>query len=287
MLDIKGPPGHISNLKLKASYWYVTHKIQLKQGLIVSLIALSIMLYGFSVYRGAMILFIEDKVSEQNLAYLPADFIDYQYFHQANKPKKLRVLGFEAIGGREEKYDFVAKIENPNDKWIAEAATIQLISGQDVIAEKVVFVYPQEEKYVAIFGQEVSGPTPALKIDKVNWQRYLEFEQFAQPRLKFEISDIKFRSARESGVRGELPVSVLNFRIANDTGYSYWSVGVYMILLSGSKVVGANYLALDQFTSQEAREVEMRWYESLSNVNKVEILPEINILDPVSYMPVE
>jgi len=287
MPNINGQPGRISNLKLKASYWYVTHKIQLKQGLIVSLIALSIMFYGFSLYRGAMILLVEDKASEQNLAYLPADFIDYQYFHQANKPKELRVLGFEAIGGRDGQYDFVAKIENSNEKWIAEAVTIQLISNQDVMAEKVVFVYPQTEKYVAFFGQEVNGPTPALKIDKVDWQRYLEFENFAQPRLKFAISDIDFQSARESGIRGELPVSVLNFKMANDTGYSYWSVGVQMILLSGSKVVGANYLALDQFISQETREVEMRWYESLGGVSQVEILPEVDILDPTSYMPVE
>jgi len=287
MPNINGQPGRISNLKLKASYWYVTHKIQLKQGLIVSLIALSIMFYGFSLYRGAMILLVEDKASEQNLAYLPADFIDYQYFHQANKPKELRVLGFEAIGGRDGQYDFVAKIGNSNEKWIAEAVTIQLISHQDVMAEKVVFVYPQTEKYVAFFGQEVNGPTPALKIDKVDWQRYLEFENFAQPRLKFAISDIDFQSARESGIRGELPVSVLNFKMANDTGYSYWSVGVQMILLSGSKVVGANYLALDQFISQETREVEMRWYESLGGVSQVEILPEVDILDPTSYMPVE
>ena len=90
----------------------------------------------------------------------------------------------------------------------------------------------------------------------------------------------------ESGIRGELPVSTLNFKITNGSAYSYWQVGVYMVLLGPGNVAGANYIALDQFLSGQTREIEMRWYEVLSSVNKVEILPEINVLDSGVYMPV-
>jgi len=234
-----------------------------------------------------MILLVEDKTTNQGLAYLTADFIDYEYFHEVNKPKDLQILGFDAVDGREGKYDFVAKIKNSNEKWVASEVIIQLVSGEEVIAEKTSFVFPNEEKYIDIFGQEIVGPTPGLKIAKVIWRRHLKFENFSFPRLKFEVSDIEFQSARESGIRGELPVSILNFKISNNSGYNYWTVGVHMVLLSGSKVVGANYIAEEQFRSGEVRDIEMRWYESLPSNVQIEILPEVNILEPTAYMAVE
>lgn len=280
-------PSPISNLKLKISYWYVTNKLQLRKGLVVSLVILSFIFYSYSIYRVSMILLVEDKTTNRGLAYLTADFIDYEYFHEANKPKNLQILGFEGVDGREGKYDFVAKVNNPNDKWVASEVVFQLMSGEEIIAEKTSFVFPNEEKYIEMFGQEIVGSTPGLKIAKVVWRRHLEFENFSLPRLKFEISDIEFKSSRESGIRGELPVSILNFKMANNSGYNYWTVGVHMVLLSGSKMVGANYLALEQFRSEETREIEMRWYEPLPSNVQIEILPEVNILDPTTYMPVE
>lgn len=287
MPDINSQPNKVSNFKLKVSYWYVGHKLELKRALIAFLIVLSVIFYSYSIYQVIMILFVQEESFRQDMASLTTNLIDYEYFHRVNKPKDIKILGFDSADGREGRYDFVAKVINPNPQWVASKVLFQLVSGSQVIAEKTSFIYPNETKYIMIFGQEVSGNSPMLKIADVDWSRYRQFEEFADPRLKFTTSDIEFKSARESGIVGDLPVSTLDFKITNNSAYSYWQVGVQMVLLSSQKVVGANYISLDQFLSGETRDIEMRWYEPLSSVNQFEILPEVDILSADSYMPVE
>jgi len=288
MPGINGQPNQVSSFQLKLSYWYVTHKLQLKKGLSILLIFFSIILYSYSIYRAAMILLVEDQGFKQDISLLSTDLIDYSSLRQINQPKELEILGFDTIGGKDDRYDFVALIRNSNSQWVARQVTLQLLVGQTVVAEKNSFIYPGEDKYIAFFGQKVSGyNNPVLNIAQVTWRRYRDFEELAGPRLKFEVSDIKFSSAKESGIRGDLPVSRLTFKITNASAYSYWQVGVYMILFSGGRPIGANYTSLDQFRSNEARDVDMRWYESLPSVNQVEVLPEVDILSPGSFMPVE
>lgn len=286
--DTNGQPGKVSNFKLKASYWYVSHKLQLKKLLIAFLILLGVGFYSYSIYQAIMILFVQEQNFRQDMANLSENLIDYPYFHEVNKPHDVQILKFDIVRSRDSHYDVVAYVKNPNSKWIASRVSFQLIVGGVVVAEKVGFIYPNEEKYFAIFDQEVSlQGSPILKIAKVDWRRYRQFEEFAEPRLKFDVSDIEFKPSIDSGIRGELPVSILNFKITNNSAYSYWQVGTYMVLSSSQRVVGANYISLDQFKSGESRDVEMRWYESLSSVNKIEVLPEVEILSDASYMPVE
>jgi len=288
MPEPNNQPSKITNFQLKFNYWYVTHKLQLRKGLIVFLILLSFGFYTYSIYKAVVILFIDDENLKRELNYLSADSINYSYFHQVNQPKDLEILSFDSLSGRENRYDFVAKIKNPNPQWFAANVSFQLIAGGEILAEKNSFVYPGEEKYIAVFGQELdSFGSPTLKISNISWRRVHQFSDYAPPRLNFKTSGIEFKSAQDSGIRGELPVSTLNFKITNSTAYSYWQVGVFMVLLSGEDPIAANYLSLDQFRSGETRNVEMRWYESLPSVQQIEILPEVDIFSPASYMPVE
>jgi len=281
-------PNKVTNFQLKFNYWYVTHKLQLRKGLIIFLILLSFSFYAYSIYKAVVILFIDDQNLNRELNYLSADSINYAYFHQVNQPKDLEILSFDSLAGRENRYDFVAKISNPNPQWFAANVLFQLLSGGKVIAEKNSFIYPGEEKYIAFFGQELTSfENPSLKVADIGWRRVHQFSDYALPRLNFTTSDIEFKSAQDSGIRGELPVSTLNFKITNNTAYSYWQVGVFMALLSGSDPVAVNYLSLDQFHSGETRNVEMRWYESLPSVQQIEILPEVDIFNSTSYMPVK
>ncbi|MBI3290836.1 hypothetical protein HYZ76_00975 [Candidatus Falkowbacteria bacterium] len=287
MVEPGGQFNKVSPFRLRASYWYVSHKLRLKQGLVVFLILLSITLYSYSLYKVLLILVVQNQSFKQDLLQLSSNPINYSYFHQVNQPRDLRIVSFDALDGSDGRYDFIAKIENPNPKWFAAEVLLQLISGSEIISEKRSFIHPGEQKYVAFFGQELENfVNPVLRIADVSWRRTQDFAQYAEPRLKFSVSDIDFKSAQQSGVRGELPVSILSFKIRNDSAFSYWQVGVYMALTSDQRVGAANYISLDQFVSGQTREVEMRWYEALPPVGSIEILPEVNILDESVYMRV-
>lgn len=281
-------PDQVTNFQLKFSYWYVTHKFQLRKILIVFLIVLNVGFYSYAIYRAVVILVIEGPSYRQDVNSLPANLVDYNYFREANKPQSLEFLSFDSLGGQDDRYDFVAQISNQNSDWVATDVLFQLIADDQVIAEKRSFILPQEDKYIGFFGSEMTGlSNPTISIADVKWQRVHQFEVFKEPRLNFIIADLEFKSAQESGIRGDLPVSTLNFKITNGTGFNYWHVGVYMVLLSGSQVVGANFTSLDQFLSRETRNIEMRFYESLPEVTEIKVLPEVNILDPEVYMPVQ
>lgn len=282
-----GQPDEVSSWRLKVSYWYVINKLQLKQGLMVFLIALSVVFYSYAGYRLVVILFIQDKDFQQAVSYLPQDLINYSYFRQVNKPKDLAIVGFDIIASSDQRYDYIVKVRNANLNFVASPVVFQLVEGGRVLAEKTGFVYPGEEKYVGFFGQvPASAGGAAVKIARVGWRRYSGFADFSAPRLRFETSEIKFKSGQESGIRGQLPVSTLNFKITNNSAYGYWHVGVYLVLFNGSSAVGANYILLDQFESGSTKDVEMKWYEPLAGVAQIQILPEVDILDPAVYMPV-
>lgn len=288
MAEANNQPGKISNFQLQISYWYVTHKLQLRRALVIFLIILSAGFYSYSIYKAVDILIIQGPSFQRDLNFLTTNLVDYSYYRQANKPDNIQIAEFSAVGGHEGKYDFVAKLKNPNSDFTARQVLVQLLAGGQVVAEKTTFVYPNEEKYVGIFGQQIAGGgNPVIKIARIDWFRVNKFEELSQPKLRFEISEIEFKSARDSGVRGDLPVSTLDFKIKNDTAYNYWRVGVYMVLFGADRIVGANYMALDQFLAGETRELQMRWYESLPSVTRVEILPEVDILNPDSFMPVQ
>jgi len=288
-LMVENSSNQVSDLNLKISYWYVTHKSQLKKLLVIFLILLNVALFGYSIFRATMILFVQERDYRQLIASLPVDLIDNEYFHQKNKPASLQLLGFSAIRGVENTYDFVAGIGNPNKKWMAQLVVAQLVSGSEVIEQKELFLYPQEEKYVVFFKQKDIDPGSAvIKISEVHWRRVLDFPALAEPKLNFEISEVNFQPATKLGLTGNLPISNLSFKIQNKTAYSYWQVGLVMVLLTSQGTVGgANYFVLDRFLSGETRTVEMRWYEPLPPITDVKIIPEVDIFNAAAYMPVK
>lgn len=287
MPDKERGPDQVSNFNLKLSYWYVSNKLRLKQALVAFLIIANVSLFAFAGYRAVKILFFDDKILNQSLQNLTQQLIDYEHFRQVNYPAELEIIDFDAvnIGGGE--FDYVAKVKNLNPKHIARQAVFELVSGGSVIASRTTFIYPEEEKYIMFFNQQGVSATANLRVSDVAWRRINQPEKFFPERLMFEINNVDFQTARETGLRGELPISTLTFDVANTSAYGYWTVGVYIALYSGSQVVGANYISLDNFMSGETKEAEVRFYENIPAVSRVDVVPEVDLLDSESYIPVD
>ncbi len=281
-------PSQVSNFRLKASYWYVTNKFKLRKLLIFSLIFFNVGIYVFAIGWALAIYFIDEPKFNSDMAVLESNLTDYSYWRQAQKAKDLQILEFYSTDGREGKYDLTVKIKNPNPDYYGKAINLDLYSAGEIVESKQGYILPNEEKYFTFFGQKLGSGSPEVSISKVAWKRVdYKFQDFSVPRLRFEITDINYKSAADSNLRGKLPISTLNFKIKNNTGYSYWQVGVQMILLSAQQVVGSNYITLENFISGQTKEVEMVWYENMASVNKIQIIPEVDILNPNSYMKVQ
>lgn len=281
-LPITPQAAKVSKLNIGLSYWYINNKLRLRQALVIFLILLSVGFYLFTLYRGATIIFIDDPILSRNLGELTDNSIDYTYFHRANQPAEIQILSFDSTAGTDGRFDFVAKLANPNENFTASKVDLLLVVGSKPIAEKSTFILPGEEKLVVFFGEEIEQfGSPVLHISKVQWARQRSYAEYAEPRLNFEITGLDFTSANN-----QLPVSTLNFKIKNNTAFSYWQVGVYASLISGGSITAGNFISLDQFVSGEIRDVEMRWHEPLFGVTDFEIFTEVNILDESVFMGV-
>jgi len=278
----------VSKFSLRLSYWYINNKLRLRQALVIFLILLSVGFYGYALIGGGKIVFIDDRNLYTSLNELTSNTIDYTAYHRANRPKDIEILSFDATDGRQGRYDFVARLFNPNENFSASAVELMLVVGSQVVAEKSVFILPGEKKFVVFFGEEVERfRDPTLKIIDTNWARQRSYKEFADIRLNFEISAIDFNSASSRRNAGQLAGSTLNFKIKNASAFSYWQVGVYAGLISAGEIVAVNFISLDLFESGATRDVEMIWYENLPTISDFEIIPEVNILDDGVYMLVK
>lgn len=281
-------PKEAEDFKLKVSYWYVTHKLRLRQALVVFLILLNVGLFGYALAYGSYLFFIDTPRYLKMFSTLSNDLIDYDYFRRVDQPRQLQIGVFHALRGADNTTDFVVSLVNDNQDWVATKVDVQLVGGGGIIEQKLTFVYPGEEKYVVFFNQEAVDVNAAnIRLFDTQWHRFQNFSDFSQTRLDFATSNIEFRPVTRSGLRGELPISTLDFTITNNTAFSYWRVGLYMILLTGNSIGGANFLAIDQLKSGQSQDVSVRWYQSLPPVSSVLIVPEVDILDANSYMPIE
>jgi len=279
-------PVPVTSLGLRLSYWYVTHKLQIKAAVVAVLVVLNIGLFGYSAYRATILFYVELPDYQQSLRDLTTQPIDYAYFRQANAPRPLQIATFEAVGGQDSRYDLVVKLSNPNADMYARSVTVEFIAGGEVVDRQTGFVLPGDERYFLSLAKRVNYIGDAqIRVASVEWQRVHFYEAYAEPRLRFVITDAAFTPASELRVPGELPISSLRFTVRNDTGYGFWNIGFATALLSGSGIGGINYISLDQFLPGEERNVEVRWQESLPGINDMEILPDVDILNEQVYMP--
>ncbi|OGY52290.1 MAG: hypothetical protein A3J59_02180 [Candidatus Buchananbacteria bacterium RIFCSPHIGHO2_02_FULL_56_16] len=280
-------PDRMSDFSLKVSYWYVVHKLLLKKLLISGLIVLNVGLFGYAGFRLGWMIFVDGPAYAAALNQLTTPLIDYSTLRANNHPADLELESFEALPMADDRYDFAVKLANPNDKHIAERVTVQLVSGGEVVAEKTTFVYPRMSTYVMFFNQTVPPNATELRIAAVNWQRFLGFAAFAEPRLRLKITDAEFIPAGSASVGSSFPSSILRFTIKNEGAYGYWQVGTHLVLLSGQGIGGINYLVVDQLRAGESRTVEMRWLQPLPTITDFEIVPEVDLMHTSSYLPVE
>jgi len=281
-------PDQVSDFKLKISYWYVTHKFQLRKFLIIGLFLLNIIFYSYIIFRSSVMFFLEQPNYLRMLNSFSTNLVDYSYFRTANQPTPLKIVSFTPLANGAEGVDYVVNLQNSNENWIIKKVTVQLVNAGQVIDQKETFVYPNENKYVVFFNEkDAPQNSSSVSFVSVNWQRTENFADFATPRLNFAVSDIKFQAVSSGNRKDGAPVSTLDFKLANNTAYGYWQVGVYMILMNGGRIGAANYLALDQLKAGEIRDVSVNWTQSLPSVSTYLILPEVDILNSSSYMPVE
>lgn len=270
-----------------ASRW-VTYRPILQKIALAGTIMLEAILLVYSGYVWVDYLIVNrnrEKLLYQELS----QSINYGELHPLMAPKPISVIIVQTMpaGGRGGSYDVIAKLANPNSKWLATVSYQFAVSGENGPLSQT-YILNDEEKY--IIGDSLatsSGAAAEIIITAVKWQRLREWNKFNERKPNFAVSDVKF-TPLTSRKGGEPIVNRVSFNITNESSYNFWSVGLKVIPLKGELAVAARATTIEQVRSQEKRFVSLNIYNvSASFVDSVLVVPEVNVADPDVFMSVE
>lgn len=276
----------LTERQLKIAGWYVEHKELLRRIgygalLLFDVVTLGFGLYGYTDYF--LFSWNKDAALRQHAA---TPLVSHEaVLRQA--PQPLGVALVETFPGTSGKYDFIAKVRNINQNWYAQV-TYQFVSRAGATPLREGFVLPAEEKYLATFGEEVGMPPgrPELQITKIEWHRVdrhviSDVSAWVYEHLNFVLSNV----VHEPVFDGDTTVARTSFDVENRSAYGYWRPGVFVTLLRGDMPVATNYVMVTNFDAGEKRHIDVNWFESLPQSNRVDIQPDVNIFDANVYMP--
>ena len=283
-----GPEG-IATKQLEYGLWYVEHKRQLGLALygfliLVGAISWTYTIYGFAYYLASGM--NQDKILANQLVQTSA--IGHEYVAQI--AAKDLIIGSVQVLGSSGKYDLLAPIKNDNQKWWVEFTYYFTASGKQT--EKTDgFILPGETKYFAALAEDFSyEPTDGiLIIENINWHRvnqheFPDWNDYYQKHLMISSTDIKFTPANTSLLSGKLGLNQLSFKAANQSAYNYWEVGFTILFYNADQIAGIDHYFLTDFMSGQIRQIELSWPGKLNRVDRVEIIPEINIMKDNIYI---
>lgn len=284
--------GGLSTKKLNFGLWYVEHREQFKKILIGFLAAVAAVSWLYTMY-GFIYYVIWGMKQDRLLAYelVKTNVIGHDYIARISA-KDLQISEAEVLKSVDQKYDFIAKIKNPNQKWLAEFG-YYFFSGDKRTETSRGFILPGEEKYLVVFNQDFSGGSDIrLAMENIGWGRINQHKipdwaSFSSGHLNIVVKDIIFTPSSKSGLTDKINLNRLSFSAINKTAYNYREVDFIVLLNSGSAISGVNKYKLKDFMSGEERQIQTNWPGALGRVSKVEVIPEVNIMDDDAYLKFE
>lgn len=267
---------NLTNKELGLSYWYVTHKLLLRQILILAMSVVGFLLLFFVVWQLSFwgINYANESFQVRKLIF--TDNLGLGTI-ESQKPVSLQIsdpISLKGEGGRD---DYFSQVSNNNIEWLA-TFDYQFNNDTDNTRYRRGFSLPNSQKFLMDLGveQRISG----LDIINLKWQRLPDSARLYDERHRFSIENEDFIAGAQLGDPNRLV-----FDITNHSAYSYWEVGIQSFLYSDGNIASVNYLAIEQLMAGETRHIELSWSNRLPRINSLDIIPDINVFDEENIMP--
>lgn len=268
--------------KLSISYWLVTHKILLKNILIVFLIFINVSLISFDLYLLIDNLVISNKNYQAELNSLINPNSDYAAFRQIKQPSALQTGNIRTLANAGN-FDILADVKNSNNSWGA-TFSYQFKIGDKLTDLREEFILPGQSK--TIFNMSVAGGNAVsdIIISNVKWTKALDFQSFSAQRINFNISNIKFIPSSQLGVGEKISINRATFDVLNSSAYNYANVNFVVYLIANGAVAAVGQVSSGAFSSGKTLNLELNFFQRLPNIDSVQVVPAVNILNPDVFL---
>ena len=269
------------------SLWWVNHRDQIKKISLWILIGIDtllvlVVLWGF-LDSFALSYGKEQRAVAETVVYNQEDLRAYSVARAASPLTESDTRIF-SIG--DQRFDFYANVENPNLDWWAEFTYKFTYDGGETKTVKS-FILPNKSKPVVELAvtSSISLRDVTFQILDTTWHRVdhtsiKDYVTWEKDRLNLEIKDAVYFEATKIE---DKPISRTSFSVENNTAFSYYRPTFYILLKKGSSVVGVNRTILETLESGAKQQVDLNWFGVLPSVSQIEVIPEINLFDSMSY----
>jgi len=281
------PTGELTNQQLKMSQWYVRHKLQLQKIGLSVLILWCVITLGYGVAYLGYYFSLGYSNDQQMAASQTLEFENYALLQKKYQAAPLKIEGLGIFQSADEKYDFVVRGSNINERWVAFLTYKFVYNGGESKIQSTI-ILPKESRPVIAFGQEsaVYPENVQFKIISVAWRKVnphavADVEGFVKERMNFYQENFKFTS---KNLLNDNLNHIVEFDLTNFSPYNFWNVDLYVELLDGEGVQGYIYTPVEKFMSNEMRHIDVRSLLNDLRVTDVKVYPVVNVFDPNEFM---
>lgn len=281
--DVEG----LSTRRLSFGLWYMKHRHHFFLTAVWFLTIVATVLWTYSLYYFSHYLLVGARVDRANEVAVS----DGPRAVEQRKLLSGLSYGFvQAVDLGRGSYSLIGKLASNNQSNWAVLDYYFLVDGQ-AVGTSTSYILPTSEKYLTSIVEDQSLPPQSVQLivtnfrwSKINYHEVKNWADYKADRLSFVVLDKKFIGASDSQLSDRLPVNTLSFNINNRSAYSFREAPLQIILYSGSEVIYVKDYVINNFYSKERKDITLSLIGSLPNVTRIDIVPEINILDADTYL---
>jgi len=277
----------VTTRTLSFGVWYMKHRRTFFLAAVWFLAILATVLWAYSLYYFGYYLLVgmkNDRATINVVAENPLALEQRKLMSQVS-------YGFiQAVDLGRNSYSLIGEFSSNNAVNWAIFDYYFLVDGQR-IGSSTSYILPKDKKFITSVIDNLSAPpeTVRLMVTNFRWNKYdqhviTDWQQYKSDRLDFVVLDKKFVGSTQSALSDRLPVNSLSFNISNRTAYGYREAPLQIILYSGSEAVYVKDYIINNFASKDRKEVTLSLIGNFPNINRIEIIPDINIFDQSNYL---
>lgn len=276
-------PEGFTGSELKWSLWWIDHKDTVKRIGVTLFIVFDVILISIGAWGIFDWLALGGVNEERAIRQLTSP--GYAQLGFGAPAREVRFDAPIVLSLPDSRYDVIIPVQNENADFWVELEYRVVIGGEETPPRRD-FVLPGQSKFLTELGvrREGSPGSVELRVEKREWHRIdaheiSNYQAFADARLNIEAVNPVFTPA--VGEEG----SKTSFGLRNRSAFSYYDVGLLVLLYRGDTLVGVNKVRFDELRAGAAEDVELFWFQTIPQVTRTEVVPDINILDPDAYQP--
>ena len=276
--------------ELQFASWWVRNRVALRKAERNSLIVLIVLLYGYSAW-GLLDAFVISYPRESLITQGIATNQQLLAGLENDRPQSVQVSDATVFTNSDGRVDMMSEVDNPNTQWWAEFNYRFNLGGEDAPLRSG-YVLPGGSQVITQLGytpQTAGSKQATVTVDNVRWHRLdpsvtaVGYDNYKNDRLNLAINNLQYTTLK----LGTKTVGQTTFTLVNNSAFGFWEVDLVVRLIRGDQPEAVTQIAETDLSPNETRNIQITWTDNPPSVQRTEVIPQVNILDPTAFLPTE